>query len=305
MKQSEMGVLVVGGTGTVGGATVRELVKQGANVRALVRSRARATGLVGAELVEGNVRDVALVERCLAGVHTAFYVSPHEADEEELAETFISACERRGVRLVFMGVHVDAKTSLMRFLLRSYFGRLMPSYLPKLRISERARNSKTRPVVLMPTNFMDNDDLFREEIESGRFLQPFERPFNRVAVRDIAEAAAKVCLDPSFPKGAYPIVGPRSLDGRACAQVWSEALGRPVSYQVDEATFEGALVRGARGKKVTDVISSYAAIRNIALPTSPKDLLRTTELLGRPPTSYEDFVRERVAGESARGGHAA
>jgi len=293
-KQSNEIILVVGATGTVGGATVRELVARGARVRALVRSRERATEVTGAEIVEGNTADPAALDRALTGVHTAFYVSPHEQNEEDLAARFIAACEERGVRLVFVGVHVDAPARPLRALLRLYFGHLMPSYAPKLRISERARQSRTNAVVLMPTNFFDNDDIFRQELSEGLFVQPFDRPFNRVAVQDLAEAAARVCLDRSFPKGAVPVVGPASLDGPACARVWSAALGRPVDYRVDDAAFRSAVLRSARGKKVNDLMSSYAAIRRITLPTSPRDVARTTALLGRPPTPYADYVQARV-----------
>lgn len=300
MKASESAVLVVGATGTVGGATARELLARGARVKALVRDPARAAHLAGAELIQGDLRAPVAVERALDGVHTAFYVSPHEPDEEQLARDFTRACEANGVRVVFVGVHLDAKGRLLRALLRFYFGRLMPAYLPKLRLSERVRRSQTNAVVLVPTNYFDNDELFEAELRQGSFVQPLHRAFNRVAVRDLAEVAAKVCMDRSFPPGAYPVVGPESLDGPACATVWSRALGREVAFHDDARAFRAAVERTTRGKKTQDLLSSYAAISRLELPTSPKDLARTTALLGRPPTSYSEYVQGRVRAWAGR-----
>jgi uncharacterized protein YbjT (DUF2867 family) len=294
MKNQNELVLVVGATGTVGGATARELLARGGRVRALVRDKRRAVDLAGAELVEGDLRDTQAFQGLLAGVHTAFYVSPHEPDEEQLARDFTRACEDQGVRLVFVGVHIDAKLRWVRTLLRLYLGRLMPAYVPKLRLSERARNSKTNAVVLMPTNYFENDELFRDDLVQGSFLQPFDRPFNRVAVQDLAEVAAKVCLDRGFPAGAYPVIGPESLDGPACAAAWTGALGREVAYRTSDGAFEAAVLRAASGKKSRDLMSSYAAIRKMELPTSKKDLARTTALLGRPPTAYAAYVQDRA-----------
>ena len=290
--QERSKVLVVGATGTVGGAAARALVASGAQVRALVRSPERAKQLAGVEIMQGDLADPAALRQALTGVQTALYVSPHETNEVFLAETFIALCEELGLRLVFIGVHVDGRTRFSRAVRRFLLGRLLSTYKPKAYISERARNSKTNCIVLMPTNFFDNDVIFREELLGGRFVQPFERPINRVAVRDIGEAAARACLDSTLPSGAYPVVGPVSLDGAACASVWSEALGRNVTYQPDNELFRAAVARSLTGKKASDFVSSYAAIRNFELPTSKQDLARTTSLLGRPPTSYAEYVKE-------------
>jgi len=295
MTQDDSTILVVGATGTIGGAALRALLSQGARVRALVRSPARMQGMKGVEIMAGDLADPDAVTRALQGIQVALYVSPHEQSEEHLAETFITQCEKQAVRLVFVGVHVDAPTRLGRAVRRLLFGRMAPSYKAKFRISERARTSSTRPIVLMPTNFFDNDLIFSQELCRGQFIQPFNHPINRVAARDVGEAAARACLDPSLPSGAYPVVGPVSLDGPACAAVWSEALGAHVRYLVDDALFRDAVMRSCSGKKVTDFLSSYQAIRNFKLPTSQSDLARTTALLGRAPTPYAEYVREVVA----------
>src|SRR5690349_197310 len=97
-----MTVLVAGATGNIGKEVTAALLARGAAVRALVRSPERAELLPrGVEAVIGDLRDVRAVETALTGVTAALYVSPHDPDEELMAEAFVSACERLGVRLVF------------------------------------------------------------------------------------------------------------------------------------------------------------------------------------------------------------
>jgi len=296
-------VLLVGVTGTVGGAALRELLARGAKVRALVRSADAAHKFSNIETVLGDLRDPAAIGRALDGVKTALYVSPHEPDEEQMAAQFIRACEDKGVRLVFVGVHIDGSNRLVRALRRGLFGRFLPHYRPKFRIAERARRSRTNSVVLMPTNFFQNDELFLEEIESGAFSQPFERKLNRVDVRDIADAIARACLDPALPAGAYPVVGPESLDGLACAETWTRALGRAVRYAGnDHERFERSVMSRLSDKKRTDFLASYAAIRQFELLTNPLEVARTEELIGHAPRSYASYVKDqadRLAAEQA------
>ncbi|WP_158818975.1 NAD(P)-dependent oxidoreductase [Methylocapsa sp. S129] len=62
-----MKVLVLGATGGTGREILREATAQGHSVVALVRSKAKAEGLAGAELVEGDARDEAVLSRALVG----------------------------------------------------------------------------------------------------------------------------------------------------------------------------------------------------------------------------------------------
>jgi uncharacterized protein YbjT (DUF2867 family) len=101
-----MTVLVIGATGTMGSLVVDELLARGATVRALVRDEQRAAHLPAAvERSVGDLRDPESVARALEGVRSAFYISPHELDEIELARAFVQASEARGVRLVMAGTH--------------------------------------------------------------------------------------------------------------------------------------------------------------------------------------------------------
>ncbi len=62
-----MKILVLGATGATGRLIVGKAVAKGYEVVALVRSKAKATDLAGAELVEGDARDPAALTRSIAG----------------------------------------------------------------------------------------------------------------------------------------------------------------------------------------------------------------------------------------------
>ncbi len=78
-------ILVAGGTGQQGGATIRALRQSGCDwaIRALVRDpasvRARGLSAEGVEVVRGDLNDDASVRAAMAGVHGVFSVqSPQE-----------------------------------------------------------------------------------------------------------------------------------------------------------------------------------------------------------------------------------
>ena len=62
-----MKILVLGATGATGLLIFNQATAKGHAVVALVRSKARATDLAGAELVEGDARDAAALTRAVAG----------------------------------------------------------------------------------------------------------------------------------------------------------------------------------------------------------------------------------------------
>jgi uncharacterized protein YbjT (DUF2867 family) len=295
-------VLVIGASGTVGREVVRALVEQAgppgaARLRALVRSPARAAALPArVERVVGDVADRASLAQAVRGADAVFYVSPHAADEEALCENVVAACEAAGARLVFLGVHADGRSRLARWAMRQVFGRVAPHYRAKLRLSERARRSRTAPVLLLPSTFCQNEDLFREELLAGTFPSPLSaQGMNRVDVRDVGDAAARALLEPDFAPGAYPLVGPATLNGPACAAAWGAALGRPVAYTGADGRWEQLVEARLEGRKREDFLGSLRLMARFHLPTRPAELARTTALLGRPPRSYADYARDTAA----------
>src|SRR6185436_10859002 len=108
--------LVTGATGHLGNVLVRHLLERGLRVKALVRGQSNTRALQGlaVELVSGDVRDLASLERAFAGAshvfHCAGLVSITAGREAQLAATnvegtrnVVAACIAAGVkRLVYM-----------------------------------------------------------------------------------------------------------------------------------------------------------------------------------------------------------
>jgi uncharacterized protein YbjT (DUF2867 family) len=202
---------------------------RGAVVRSLVRGPDRARLLPpDVEPVIADLRDPASVGAALTGVTAALYVSPHDPAEERMADTFATACERLGVRLIFAGVYANGSNAVMRWCTRTLVGLVMPHYRGKLRIGHRMAQAKARPVVFGLTNYYQNDELIRAEIIEGRYGLPAHgRGVNRIDLRDVGEVVARAMADPAFPSGAYSLAGPESVSGVQAARIWGEALGQP------------------------------------------------------------------------------
>lgn len=285
-------VAVIGASGTMGQCSVDSLLQRRAGLRVITRNEKNLAHLPpSVERVVGDASRIDDLLRALDGVRAVFYVSPHAPDEERLAENVVRAVERTGTRLVFAGVHIDGGSKLTRALMRALLGLRASHYRPKMRAAETARCARDS-IVLMPSNFCQNDELFRDAILGGTFPSPLAHGgMNRVDVRDVGDAAARALLDPTLPAGAYPVIGPASPNGPECAAAWSAELGRDVRYTGDSDDWKRFVDAALTGHKRDDYLASFELLRGYSLPTNAEHLRKTTELLGKPPRSYAEYVR--------------
>lgn len=295
LAEARPAVLVLGADGTVAQATLDPLLRRGARVRALVR-RPRPDRDERVEWLTGDLRDDGVLQSALAGVQRVLYVTPHVDEEVALAERVVAEAERAGVRLVFVGVHVSGRTWAGR-LQRQLFRVLLPAYRPKLQIGRMVEATSPDAVLLVPSNFFDNDLTFLPEILQGSFPTPL-RGCNRVAASDIGEVAARALAEADFPAGTHGISGPETLTGAESAAIWADVLGRPVRYTGDDRqAWEATLCRRIpEGKKRRDWRSSFTALGWMRVGTSAREVAETTTLLGRAPTGYREWVQARVDG---------
>lgn len=292
-------VLIVGARGRVGREVIRALAQTTASVRSLVRRPSpEAQRPPGVREVVGDLGDRASLDAALDGVDGAFFVTPHDEREQVLGEQFIAAATAAGVRrIVFASAYHPDFTSSVGFSLFVGVMSLFTHYGPKLRVEKRVRLAKASPVVLMPSSFYQNDELYLDDIRTGRYPQPLGlRGVNRVDCADIGAAAARALTDEGVDAGAYPLVGPEpALSGPECAAVWASALGRDVAYAGDLASWPALIGDRMAPREREDFGKTYKLFARARLAAKPRDIERATALLGRPPRAYAAYVAEAAA----------
>lgn len=279
-----MKILVLGGTGTVGSAVVRELLARDAEVRVLTRDAATAQVPDGVELAEGNLQEPETIRSVFRGMDGAFVintVTPAETHEGLMA---VNGADLAGTeRVVYLSVHhADAAPHL-------------PHFGGKLAIEEAVKRLDAAWTILRPNNFHQNDHWFKDSIlGEGIYPQPLgPTGVSRVDVRDIAEAAAIALTTGEHGGETYDLVGPDAVTGEGTAQTWSRVLEREVRYGGDDMdAWERSALAWLPDWLAFDYRRMYEHFQRHGLIASEEAIARQTALLGHPPRSFEAFARE-------------
>ncbi|MBN6101964.1 NmrA/HSCARG family protein [Xanthomonas sp. CFBP 8703] len=289
-----MTILVTGATGTVGRQVVEHLVKRGADVRALVRDPSKANLPAGVEVVQGDLLDVDSLRGAFSGVSTLFLLNAVVADEYTQALIALNVAREAGIeRFVYLSViHSDLYVNV-------------PHFAGKYGVERMIEQMGLNATILRPAYFIDND-LTIKDVVSGYGVYPMpigSKGLAMVDTRDIGEVAAIELL--RREQSAVPLalerinlVGPETLTGTAIAAIWSDALGRQISYPgEDTAAFEQNLRQFMPSWMAFDMrLMSERFISDGMIPAAG-DVERLTTLLGRPLHSYREFAT-RVATSS-------
>ncbi len=231
MAKDRLTVLVIGATGTQGGAVTRSLLGKGHAVRALTRSpdseEAQVLREMGAEVVQGDLGDPDSLDRAARGADALFGVTiPHGGVEAEVAQgqAIVDLVSRAGLRhLVFSSVaSADRDTGI-------------PHFDSKARIEEAIEDAGIPATVIAPVFFMDNflGGDWRRGIEDGTLVMamPPDRSLQQIAVEDIGAMAAFAFENRDRLLGARVDIAGDELTGEEAARKLSRALGHEVRYQ--------------------------------------------------------------------------
>jgi uncharacterized protein YbjT (DUF2867 family) len=204
-------VLVTGGTGSQGGATVTHLLAaKKVRVRVLTRNlespKAKSLAALGVELVKGDFEDVASLRTALAGVSAAFSVQQWTekggtAAEELNGKRFADAVKASGSpHLVYSSAEgAERKSGLGH-------------YESKWAIEQHIRDLKLPATILRPVGFMDA--LGVPAMQRGMYIGMFRANWGVsprvqfVATYDIGWFAARALEDPERYAGrVIPLAG--------------------------------------------------------------------------------------------------
>jgi uncharacterized protein YbjT (DUF2867 family) len=282
-----MTILVTGATGRVGRQVVHQLVSRGADVRVLVRDPSKADFPAAVTVVQGDMLDLDSLRTAFSSVRTLFLLNAVAADEFTQALVTLNVARESGVeRVVYLSViHADRFVNVPHFAVKSGAERMI----------ERTGFSAT---ILRPAYFMDNELMIKDAIVGhGVYPMPIgSKGVAMIDVRDIAEIAAIELIRRNDAAAKLPVetvnlVGPDTLTGPQLAEIWSQALGRPVAYGGDDpAAFESNLARFMPKWMAYEMRLMAERYVTDGMVPAAGDVERLTKMLGRPLHTYRDFA---------------
>lgn len=157
--------------------------------------------------------------------------------------------------------------------------------------------------ILRPAYFMGND-LTIKDVVTGHGVYPMpigSKGLAMVDTRDIGEIAAIELLRREqsavpLPPERINLVGPDTLTGTDVAAIWTDVLGRTISYPGDDPTaFEQNLRQFMPSWTAYDMrLMSERFISDGMVPEAG-DVERLTRMLDRPLHSYREFATQVAA----------
>ncbi len=281
-------ILVTGATGLNGGELLRVLSGRGVAVRALVRNPAKAEAIAAlphVQLVQGDMARPETLAAALRDVDRAMLISSSAPDMIEVQSNFIDAAKKADVK------HVVKLSGIMPELNSAFrFARMHGEIEQRLEASGMAF-THLRAGEFMPAYFRQVPNI----VAKGAMFLPMEDArIASIDVGDIAEIAARVLTGSGHEGKTYPLTGPQALSMTEVATKLSAATGKTIRYVnvPPEDARKAQLAAGMPAYLADALFELFAERRN---GKEAKVWPDAEALLGRPPTSFDEFASRNAA----------
>jgi len=290
--------LVVGATGLLGLEICRRLSDAGRPVRALVRptsdpeKRAELERL-GAELIEGDLKDSASLERACSGVRSVISTASSTLSRQE-GDSIESVDERGQLALVAAAQAAGAE----HFVFVSFRDNPRIQYpltRAKRAVENRLKESGLPYTIVQASYFMEVwlSPALGFDFAQGKatIYGDGHNKLSWVSYRDVARIAA-ACLDVPEARGrVLEVGGPEALSPREVVRVFEAAGAAEISEEyVPEPELEKRLSAAQ-----DPLEASFAGLMLQYAGGDPIDITEALKLVPGPLTSLRDYVSAQLA----------
>lgn len=289
-------ILVTSANGNQGQRLIPKLLAAGHTVRASVRSEKSALALraLGVhEVLVGDIADAAFIAKAVHGIASIYHIGPtlHQ-DERIMGFAMIDAARAAGVgHFVFSSVLHAITTDLIQHEI-------------KRDLEEHLLSSGMAYTILQPANYMLPHRL-KQVFDEDVFRLPWslDKRQSMVDLDDVTDVVALVLAKPELHAAAtYELAAPGHFSGHDIGRVLSDVLGRAIRTERMDGE---AFIRSRMGNADPSALAyQVKMIRAIETRLSNHDFTGNsnvlTWLLGRPPTTFEAFVRKEVLKSKAK-----
>lgn len=278
-------VLVIGGTGNVGGHVVEQLAATGARFRVMSRNPDAAVLPLEVEVVRGDLAAPDTLGHALQDIDTVFlvWVAPPEA-----AAAAIKRIARQARRIVYLTSPLKTP--------HPFFQQPNPARQVAERIEQLIETSGAAWTFVRAGIFAGNARHFwGAQTRAGDVVRwPYlEAPTAPTDERDVAAAAVRALIEDGHVGAEYVVTGPQSLTQAEQIQTIGRAIGRPLRVEEmspDEA--RSALVPVLGSPVVTEMLLNAwaAAVGQPAFVSST-----FSELTGAPARTFLEWATDHAA----------
>jgi uncharacterized protein YbjT (DUF2867 family) len=300
--EEAMKTLLVGATGLLGPEICRRLTAAGHHVRALVRPTAEAGRRaeleeLGVELVKGDLKDAASLERACAGVQAV--ISTASATLSRQDGDSIESVDHQGQLALVEAARQAGVDQFVFVSFRENPGIQFPLTIAKRAVERALKASGLSYTILQASYFMEvwltpalGFDAANRKV---RLYGDGNRPISWISYRDVARAAAAAVTEGTARNMVVELGGPQALSPREVVRMFEEAgAGEIATESVPESALE------AQMSAATDSLQKTFA--GLMLQYAAGDVIDTTtssRLFPLQMTSVRDFITAQLA--AARG----
>jgi uncharacterized protein YbjT (DUF2867 family) len=285
-------ILVIGGTGTVGGQVLSQLPATGVRVRALARNPGAARVPSHVEVVGGDLTRPETLDACLRGIDVVFLV--WTAPPATVAPAF-ERITRHARRIVFLTSPHKTPHPLFQ-----QPNPLRGLYAEMERLIETAGCEWT---FLRPGMFAANAlGWWAPQVRAGDVVRwpHLAAPTAPIHERDIAAVAVRALCEDGHGGAEYVLTGPESLSQREQVATIGRAIGR--SLQIEDISPDEARRELQMPPVVVNMLLDAwaAALGQPAFVTST-----VAEITGKPARTFLEWATDNAVAfrpASARGG---
>lgn len=274
-------ILITGITGNVGSGVAKHLLEAGAPIRAAVPKSELAlvcSRFFGLDCVAFDFEDPRTYGPAFENVDRMFLIRPPAISDVR--------------RHINPAVDFALSCGVQHIVFLSLLGAGNNPIVPHRQIEKHILRRKAAFTFLRPSFFMQNlSGIHREDIalRSEIVIPAGYGKTSFIDCRDIAEIAALALLEPSHRYKAYPLTGGESLDYYQVANIFSNILGRPITYTRPSP---GQYARRMRemGIQPEFIAVMQAIYMTVRLGLGRRVTPDAGRLLGRPPKTMREFI---------------
>jgi len=232
--------LVIGATGFLGTEICRQLAAKGKPVRAMIRStsdQAKVGKLkaLGAELVQGDLRNRASLEAAYQGVTTVISTASAMPFSYQPEANNIQTVDLEGLTNLISAAQV---TGVSRFSYTSFSGQIdfdFPLRNAKRAVEQRLKNSGLVYTILHPSYFMEvwltPAVGFDASNAKAQIYGTGKNPISWISFKDVAQFAVESLDNPAAQNAVLELGGPEALSPLQAVRIFEEVGGKPFEVQ--------------------------------------------------------------------------